>query len=149
MPPLLGDGERLKQVIWNLIANAIKFTPRGGRIELALTVGDAVLQLAVRDTGLGIAPDFLPFVFERFRQAESSHERSGLGLGLAIARQLVELHGGTIQAESAGLGQGARLSSRFPQWYRRVRPASRSSNRPSRHLRLDDDLLAQVVTTRR
>jgi PAS domain S-box-containing protein len=107
LPPAFGDADRLKQVVWNLLINSIKFTPTGGRVELTLRAHGAMLRLEVRDTGIGIDRQFLPYVFERFRQAEGSDGRSGLGLGLAIARHLVELHGGTIQAESAGLGHGA------------------------------------------
>ncbi len=119
-----GDSDRLQQVVWNLLCNAIKFTPNGGRVEVRLSVfsdseqqaTDNYAQIQVSDTGKGISPDFLPYVFERFRQADSTSTRSnkGLGLGLAIARHLVELHGGTIQAESAGIGQGATFTVMLP-----------------------------------
>jgi signal transduction histidine kinase/ActR/RegA family two-component response regulator len=116
VPWLRGDPNRLQQVVWNLLANGIKFTPRGGRVELRLRRdGDAAL-IEVRDSGQGIAADFLPHVFERFRQADSSTTRAhgGLGIGLAITRQLVELHGGAVQAASEGEGRGATFTVRLP-----------------------------------
>lgn len=120
-----GDFERLQQIIWNLLSNAIKFTPRGGRVEAQLSVvtgqekqqtTDKYAQIQVIDTGIGISPDFLPYVFDRFRQADSSSTRSygGLGLGLAITRNLVELHGGTIYANSPGKEQGATFTVKLP-----------------------------------
>jgi PAS domain S-box-containing protein len=104
-----GDANRLQQVVWNLLSNAIKFTPKGGLVEVRLARVDSRVEVAVRDTGQGIAPDFLPHVFDRFRQADASTTRrhGGLGLGLSIVRHLVELHGGTAHAESAGQGQGS------------------------------------------
>ncbi|WP_460200067.1 hybrid sensor histidine kinase/response regulator, partial [Scytonema sp. NUACC21] len=113
---VLGDATRLQQVVWNLISNAIKFTPNGGRVEIRLKqVGDRA-EVVVGDTGKGIPPGFLPYVFDYFRQADSSLTRTfgGLGLGLAIARQIVELHGGTILAESPGEGQGATFTVTLP-----------------------------------
>ncbi len=106
---ILADANRLQQVFWNLLSNAIKFTPKGGRVEVRLDRINSRIQVRVSDTGLGIAPEFLPYVFDRFRQADSSSTRShgGLGLGLAIVRHLVELHGGTVRAESQGEGKGA------------------------------------------
>jgi CheY-like chemotaxis protein len=111
-----GDPSRLQQVVWNLLANAVKFTPRGGSARVLLERVDSHLQLTVSDTGQGIKPDFLPYVFDRFRQADGSTTRlhGGLGLGLAIVRHLVELHGGTVQAESAGEGEGATFTVRLP-----------------------------------
>jgi CheY-like chemotaxis protein len=111
-----GDAGRLEQVIWNLLANAIKFTPEGGRVDLFIERSKDQLQVRVVDTGQGLSPDFLPHVFERFRQADSATTRrhSGLGLGLAIVRQLVELHGGTVDAASPGVGRGATFSVRLP-----------------------------------
>ncbi|ARV57551.1 hypothetical protein BZZ01_01910 [Nostocales cyanobacterium HT-58-2] len=111
-----GDPERLQQIVLNLLTNAIKFTPQGGRIEVCLNNIETQAQIKVSDTGCGIAAEFLPYVFESFRQAESSKSQStkGLGLGLAIARHLVELHGGTIQAESLGVGQGATFTVNLP-----------------------------------
>jgi len=103
------DADRVQQVAWNLLTNAVKFTPPGGRVEVRLQRADGRMELDVRDTGIGIDPQFLPFVFDRFRQGTvgSARRQGGLGLGLAIAKQLVELHGGAISAESAGPGQGA------------------------------------------
>ncbi len=111
-----GDASRLQQVIWNLLSNAVKFTPTGGRITIQLTQSDRSAQIQVSDTGKGINPKFLPHVFELFRQQDSSTTRSfgGLGLGLAIARQVVEAHGGTIAAFSAGEGQGATFTVQLP-----------------------------------
>ncbi|TMB59685.1 MAG: response regulator [Deltaproteobacteria bacterium] len=111
-----GDGGRLQQVVWNLLSNAIKFTPEGGGVEIRVGLADGRAQIVVSDTGRGIGPDFLPFVFERFRQADSATTRThgGLGLGLAIVRQLVELHGGTVRAESPGEGQGATFTVSLP-----------------------------------
>jgi CheY-like chemotaxis protein len=112
----LGDSGRLQQVIWNLLSNAVKFTPEGGKIEIQLESIDTQAQITVSDTGKGISPEFLPHVFEYFRQADSTTTRrfGGLGLGLAIVRHLVELHGGTIWAESPGEGQGAIFMLRLP-----------------------------------
>ena len=114
--PVQGDPERLQQVVWNLVSNAVKFTPRGGRVRIALERADDRARLTVRDTGEGISPDFLPYVFERFRQADSSGTRrhGGLGLGLAIVRGLVERHGGNVRAESAGTEQGAVFTVELP-----------------------------------
>jgi signal transduction histidine kinase len=111
-----GDPDRLQQIIWNLLSNAIKFTPTGGSVEINLERVGAYAQIAVADTGQGISAEFLPYVFERFRQADTSTTRKfgGLGLGLSIARHLVELHGGVIQVESAGDGQGATFTVMFP-----------------------------------
>ncbi|MEH2169317.1 MAG: ATP-binding protein [Nostoc sp.] len=113
---VLGDSGRLQQVIWNLLSNAVKFTPSGGKIDIQLERVDTQAQITVSDTGKGISPDFLPYVFEYFRQADSTITRKfgGLGLGLAIVRHLVELHGGTIWAESLGEGQGATFRVRIP-----------------------------------
>ena len=107
--PILADVDRLQQIVWNLLSNAIKFTPAGGRVELRVGAAPNGIEIAVRDSGAGIDPAFLPFVFDRFRQADASirREQGGLGLGLAIARHLVELHGGTISAASDGPGRGS------------------------------------------
>ena len=117
LPMVLGDANRLQQLIWNLLSNAIKFTPQQGQVEVRLKrVGNSV-QFVVRDTGIGISADFLPYVFDRFRQADSSTTRSfgGLGLGLSLVRHLVELHGGTVKAESLGEGKGATFTVQLPQ----------------------------------
>jgi signal transduction histidine kinase/CheY-like chemotaxis protein len=113
---VLGDANRLQQVVSNLLTNAVKFTPTGGKVTISLEQVGMELQLQVKDTGKGITPEFLPHVFEYFRQADSSTTRKhgGLGLGLAISRHLIELHGGTIVAESLGEGQGATLTCYFP-----------------------------------
>ncbi|MBW4444298.1 MAG: response regulator [Plectolyngbya sp. WJT66-NPBG17] len=116
-PPLIqGDSTRLHQVIWNLLSNAVKFTPAGGRVNIRLERLDSFAQLTISDTGQGIEPDFLPYVFEYFRQANATTTRKfgGLGLGLAIVRHLVELHGGTISAESLGVGRGATFTVKLP-----------------------------------
>lgn len=111
-----GDPDRLQQVFWNLLSNAVKFTPKDGRIDIRLTCGDGLCAVTVADNGAGIDSLFLPFVFERFRQADARHarEHGGLGLGLSIARQIVELHGGSIDARSAGRGQGSTFRVSLP-----------------------------------
>lgn len=111
-----GDNARLKQAIWNLLANAVKFTPKGGRIEVTLERDNSQVLIRVTDNGSGIDPQFLPHVFERFRQADGSTTRAygGLGLGLSITRHLIEMHGGTVEAHSDGLGQGATFTIRLP-----------------------------------
>ncbi|MGB7056734.1 MAG: response regulator [Geitlerinemataceae cyanobacterium] len=111
-----GDFNRLQQVVWNLVANAVKFTPRQGRVDVRLQRIGFYLEMQVSDTGMGIVPEFLPYVFDRFSQAEQSTNRSfnGLGLGLAIVRHLVELHGGTVAVHSAGENQGATFSVQLP-----------------------------------
>jgi signal transduction histidine kinase/CheY-like chemotaxis protein len=113
---LRGDPSRLQQVLWNLLSNAIKFTPNGGRVLVRVEQVQAHARISVIDSGKGIAPEFLPQVFERFRQADSSHSREhgGLGLGLSIARQLVELHGGRIEVHSEGLGRGTTFCVALP-----------------------------------
>ncbi|MRG91186.1 ATP-binding protein [Polyangium spumosum] len=112
-----GDPARLQQVVWNLVSNAIKFTPTGGRVDVSLVQEGEAAVLQVRDTGQGISPEFLPFLFERFRQADASMARrhGGLGLGLSIVKRLVELHGGVVRAESAGLEQGATFTVELPR----------------------------------
>jgi len=114
--PVSGDSDRLQQIIWNLLTNAVKFTPKGGRVQICLERINSHVEITVTDTGQGISAEFLPYVFDRFRQADGSITRSynGLGLGLAIVRHLVELHGGTVHAESAGKGLGARFTVKLP-----------------------------------
>jgi signal transduction histidine kinase/ActR/RegA family two-component response regulator len=111
-----GDADRLQQVVWNLLSNAVKFTPRGGRVQVRLERVTSHSELTVSDTGEGISKEFLPFVFDRFSQADSTSSRKhgGLGLGLGIVRHLVELHGGTVQAFSSGLGEGSTFVVRLP-----------------------------------
>ena len=114
---ILGDRDRLQQVVWNLVSNAFKFTPKGGSVTVHLAEVDGEVQIEVSDTGIGIASDFLPFVFDRFRQADSSMSRrhNGLGLGMAIVRHLVELHGGTVTVESPGENMGTTFRLRLPK----------------------------------
>src|SRR2546421_9915736 len=104
-----GDADRLQQVLWNLLSNAVKFTPRQGHVSVRIARADSYLEVAVSDSGIGIREDFLPYVFDRFTQADttSAREHAGLGLGLSIARHIIELHGGTLAAESPGEGRGA------------------------------------------
>jgi PAS domain S-box-containing protein len=109
-----GDPERLRQIMWNLLSNSIKFTPKGGRIEVRLTQSESNMKIIVSDTGIGIKPNLLPHIFDWFRQGTHTRAHAGLGLGLAIARTLVELHGGDITADSAGEGQGAAFTVLLP-----------------------------------
>jgi CheY-like chemotaxis protein len=113
---VFGDRERLQQIVWNLLSNGVKFTRRGGLVQVTLQRINSHIEIVVNDTGVGISPDFLPYVFERFRQADGSTTRNygGLGLGLAIVRHLVELHGGTARAESAGQNEGSKFTIRLP-----------------------------------
>ena len=114
--PVLGDFERLQQVVSNLLSNAVKFTPKHGRIQVSLERVNSHLEISVADTGEGIEPDFLPYVFDRFRQAEGSASRrhGGLGLGMAIVKQIVELHGGTVRVKSPGKNQGSTFTVCLP-----------------------------------
>jgi signal transduction histidine kinase len=113
---VLGDAQRLGQVAWNLVMNALKFTSPGGHVWIKLQTSGSEATLSVRDDGEGISPEFLPFVFDRFRQARPATQRDvgGLGLGLAIVRSVVELHGGTVRAHSDGPGHGATFEVRLP-----------------------------------
>ena len=113
---IVGDADRLQQVVWNLLSNAIKFTPKHGRVQVRVSRSESYVEVAVADNGQGIAPEFLPHVFDRFRQADGAINRQagGLGLGLAIVRSLVELHGGSVTAASDGLGKGATFTVRLP-----------------------------------
>jgi CheY-like chemotaxis protein len=116
LPPILGDPIRLQQIVSNLLSNAIKFTPSGGRVDVVLRSARSWVELVVRDTGAGISAGFLPHVFDRFKQEQNTTTRrgGGLGLGMAIVRNLVELHGGTVGVESAGQGQGTKFIVRLP-----------------------------------
>jgi signal transduction histidine kinase/CheY-like chemotaxis protein len=111
-----GDGERIQQIIWNLLTNALKFTPKGGSVEIKLQTSDSQVEIIVSDTGEGISVEFLPFVFERFLQADASKSRrhGGLGLGLALVRHLTELHGGTVEVQSEGIGKGTVFTVKLP-----------------------------------
>lgn len=133
---VLGHPSRIQQVIWNLLTNAIKFTPAGGRVEISLKSMGAFAQIQVSDTGQGIAPEFLPHVFDYFRQADGSITRrfGGLGLGLAITRHLVELHGGTIEAASMGAEQGAIFTVRLPLVQTYPKPPELPGDRALDHL---------------
>jgi signal transduction histidine kinase len=119
-PPHVGmihaDPDRLQQVLWNVLSNAVKFTARGGRVQVTLARTESDVNIVVTDTGIGIAPEFLPYLFDRFRQADArtTREQGGLGLGLAIARHFVEMHGGTIAATSPGEGRGASIFIHLP-----------------------------------
>jgi signal transduction histidine kinase len=146
--PIVADADRVQQIVWNVLSNAVKFTPAGGSIEVFLPEAPAPIQLTVKDTGEGIAAEFLPHVFERFRQANSSSSRTegGLGLGLALVRQLVEMHGGEIRVESGGRGAGTAFTITFPEPKEtRVQPdadAAHLKGRPLTGVRLlvvDDD----------
>ena len=127
--PVAGDPDRLQQVVWNLLSNAVKFSSRGARVQVRLQRVNSHLELIVSDTGAGIRTDFLPFVFERFRQADAGPTRKtgGLGLGLSIVRHIVELHGGSVEADSAGLGEGATFTVRLPMMI--VQPSSTTPKR--------------------
>ncbi len=123
--PIIGDPDRLQQVFWNLLSNAIKFTPKGGKVQVFLARVNSSVEITVADSGEGMTAEFLPHVFERFEQADSSSTRAhrGLGLGLAIVRHLAELHGGTVQAASPGVGQGSTFSVNLPMAAAHVPPA--------------------------
>jgi signal transduction histidine kinase len=124
--PIDGDPHRLQQIVWNLLSNAVKFTPPAGSIEISVRSDGTHIQIQVTDTGVGIPANFLPYIFDRFRQAAdgNSETRNGLGLGLAIVRHLVELHNGSVEAASGGTGKGAVFTLRFPLAARRVAAAS-------------------------
>lgn len=113
---ICGDANRLQQIVWNLLSNAVKFTPKNGRVRLRLEKNNSHVEIIVSDTGKGIGPEFLPYIFDRFRQADQTTTRrqGGLGLGLSITRQLVEMHGGTVHAESEGEGKGATFTVKLP-----------------------------------
>jgi PAS domain S-box-containing protein len=139
----LGDEDRMRQAVWNVLSNAVKFTPEGGVVTVRLSRSERAIRLEVQDTGIGIAPEFLPHVFDRFRQADSSMTRlhGGLGLGLSIVRSIVEAHGGTVVATSAGVGHGATLTIDVPaprvESRARPRRAAVAPADESAHTRLD------------
>jgi CheY-like chemotaxis protein len=126
-----GDANRLRQVIWNLLSNGIKFTQRGGSVRIQLSTFETSVRITVTDTGEGISAEFLPYVFDRFRQAEGSISRKqgGLGLGLAVVRHLVELHGGGVSAESEGFGKGSTFRVDLPMVAERRDPARAEERR--------------------
>jgi signal transduction histidine kinase len=116
-PSLVGDSGRLQQVFWNLLANAVKFTPRGGWVGIHVTQNDGSVGIRITDTGQGITPEFLPFVFDRFRQADGHNNgrpSAGLGLGLTLVREMVQAHGGTVVADSRGDGHGSTFTVTLP-----------------------------------
>jgi CheY-like chemotaxis protein/two-component sensor histidine kinase len=128
-----GDPTRLQQAVWNLLSNAVKFTPAGGRVDVGARVEKGGIEVTVSDSGIGIDASFLPYVFDRFRQADASSTRahSGLGLGLAIVRHVVELHGGTVRVESGGRDAGTRFVMQLPRRYPPV--ISRDPREPATH----------------
>jgi CheY-like chemotaxis protein/anti-sigma regulatory factor (Ser/Thr protein kinase) len=148
---IAGDSSRLRQVLWNLLANAVKFTPTGGRVEVKAVEGPADVEITVSDTGPGIPADFLPHVFEPFRRGESISTRTvgGLGLGLAIVRHVVEAHGGTVTADSDGSGTGSVFVVRIPTGRAAIQdanPAPRGLTlRGRRVLAVDDDESTQEL----
>jgi PAS domain S-box-containing protein len=153
-PLVRGDERRLRQIVWNLVTNAVKFTDEGGSVHVELSRRDQNACVAVTDTGRGIDPSFLPYVWDRFRQADSSTSRQhgGLGLGLSVVRHLVELHGGTVRASSAGLGQGATFSFEIPlarSGEQRAPLAAEAEQRQvlrgCKLLLVDDDVDARIV----
>jgi PAS domain S-box-containing protein len=134
--PVSGDPARLQQIVWNLLSNAVKFTAKGGKIQVLLARVNSHVEISVADTGVGIHPDFLPHVFERFRQADASTTRdhAGLGLGLSIVKSLVELHGGRVHAESPGEGQGATFFVQLPLMVMRTRAPVEERMHPRTHI---------------
>ena len=141
------DSARVHQIVWNLLSNAVKFTPQGGQITIRIEQDGPHARITVKDTGQGIDAEFLPRVFDRFRQADSSTTRSfgGLGLGLAIVRHLVELHGGTVSAESEGVGKGATFSATFPLLTGRTEPIAHSGETCAPEIRSLDGLRVLLV----
>jgi CheY-like chemotaxis protein len=139
---MLGDADRLQQIFWNLMSNAVKFTPGGGRVSLAVTREDNHVLVDVSDTGAGMPASFLPALFERFRQADGSATRpyGGLGLGLAIVRHLVELHGGSVRGHSAGEGKGSTFTVRLPI-HASQRSSPAESDRPRVEMRAEQDAI--------
>ena len=129
--PLRGDAVRLLQVVWNLLSNAIKFTPSGGQIDVRLDRYGDEARLSVCDTGVGISADFVPHIFELYRQANTDGQKPGLGIGLSIVAQIVKLHGGTVRVESAGLGHGSTFIVALPLFP--VPAEAASASRIKRH----------------
>jgi PAS domain S-box-containing protein len=161
MPALAGDGGRLQQVMWNLLSNAVKFTPRDGRVSIHVTQQDASVAIRISDTGQGIKPEFLPYVFDRFRQADgqnNGHPSVGLGLGLALVREMVQAHGGTVVADSQGDGHGSTFTVMLPLSAMTVPESRRVAGTITSLARLDilivdddgdvRDLLAQLLESR-
>jgi PAS domain S-box-containing protein len=142
--PVRGDAARLQQVIWNLLSNAIKFTPKGGKVQVALEQVNSHVEITVTDTGIGIKPEFLPYVFERFRQADATTTRQhgGLGLGMAIVKNLVELHGGKVRAKSPGEGHGATFVIELPLMV--IQPGPEKDARTSGPESVAADLLCEA-----
>ena len=138
--PVSGDPGRLQQILWNLLSNAVKFTSRGGKVQIRLERVNSHLEVSVSDTGIGIAREFLPHVFERFRQADAgiTRERGGLGLGLSIAKQLSEMHGGTIEASSARRRAGRNLPPQIACHDRPSHARGVGTGSPSRRNELTD-----------
>lgn len=126
--PVSGDSSRLQQVMWNLLSNAIKFTPKGGSVVVVLERSNSHVEISVTDTGRGITPDFLPFVFDRFSQADASVRTGGLGIGLSIVKHLTELHGGSVRAKSKGIDQGSAFVVSLP-----CRAVHRQNGGPGHH----------------
>jgi PAS domain S-box-containing protein len=141
---IIGDADRLQQVFWNILSNAVKFTSDGGKIEVSLEQHGRFAEITVKDNGGGIEPDFLPFVFDRFRQADGKMNRKhgGLGLGLAIVRHLTELHGGQVSAESKGLGTGATFTVRLP-----LKPAQTKAKRKGAKFAVQEDGFSEQIDT--
>jgi hypothetical protein len=129
--PVSGDPARLQQVVWNLLTNAVKFTPKGGRVQVLLERVNSHIEISVIDTGVGISPEYLPHIFERFSQADSKTTRRHGGLGLAIVKQLIELHGGSVRAKSPGEGQGSTFVVSLPITV--VHEAPQELTRPKEH----------------
>lgn len=138
--PVLGDEDRLQQIMWNLLTNAVKFTPKGGRVRVGLIKVNSHVEISVEDTGPGLAEEFIPYAFDRFRQADSSSTRrhGGLGLGLAIVRNLVELHGGTVAADNRSVGSGALFVVGLPRMS--VRPVPYGQTPEARHPSADHEV---------
>ena len=151
-----GDRDRLQQVVWNLLSNAVKFTETGGTVGVELTADERTCSVVVSDSGIGISTDFLPHIFERFRQADQSttREYGGLGLGLAIAKEITELHGGVLKASSAGRGDGSRFMLTLPRLHTADAPMALGElvDRPNlagkRILVVDDDAESREIATK-